>query len=223
MNKLIVDKELLIEDYKGQVSFQNKLGILNIKGYCTIYDFKNDNDLIINLENNSSLNYYRLRINPLTTQTIINHHQNSKCIFKEVILNNINDFNYNIDVNINTDNNINQVYLRVVNDSGNLNIIANGTVNKKTENNILLEDLRGLNLTNDKLIIEPNMQILSNNVEANHNVTISNVNKDDLFYLNSKGISQENALKILKDGFVLGIFPNELKAEIKKILNNGGD
>ena len=54
--------------------------------------------------------------------------------------------------------------------------------------------------------------------------------KVDGLFLAMKGSKGEeeiqesiNALKILKDGFVLGIFPNELKAEIKKILNNGGD
>ena len=63
------------------------------------------------------------------------------------------------------------------------------------------------------------MQILSNIVEANHNVTISNVNKDDLFYLNNKRISDLEATKLLKDGFILGIFPLEIKEEIQKIID----
>ena len=219
MNKLIVDKELLIENFIGQVTYSNKESIINISGQCTICDYDGNSDLIINLEANSSLNYYRLRKNPVNTKTIINHNKNSHCIFKEAILNNDSDFNYAIDVNMDSDNSNNNVYLRVVNEFGNSHIIANGNVNKETKNNILLEDLRGLNLNNNKLIIEPNMQILSNSVEANHNVTISNVNKDDLFYLNNKGISDLEATKLLKDGFILGIFPLEIKEEIQKIID----
>lgn len=218
MNKLIVDKELLIENFIGQVTYNNKESILNIKGHCILCDYNSASDLVINLEANSSLNYYRLRNNPLNTKTIINHNKNSQCIFKEAILNKDNNFNYNINVNMDADNSSNNVYLRVVNEFGYLHIIANGNVSKDTKNNILLEDLRGLNFNDNKLIIEPNMQILSNSVEANHNVTISNVNKDDLFYLNSKGISDLEAIKLLKNGFILGIFPLEIKEEIKKII-----
>lgn len=217
MNKLIIDKEKLIEDYHGEI-FYNSSVIINIKGNCTLIDYESNNDLIINLDTNSSLNYYRIRKNPSNTKTIINHYKDSKCIFKESILNNKNDFNYEIDVNINNDKNINNIYLRVINELGNSHIIVNGNVLGNTHDNILLEDLRGLNLKDTNLIIEPNMEILSNDIEANHNVTISNVNKDDLRYLESKKVNNEQAINLLKNGFVFGMFPIELKENIKNIL-----
>ena len=63
------------------------------------------------------------------------------------------------------------------------------------------------------------MQINSLDVSANHKVTISNVKDDELFYLESKGVNKEDATKLLKEGFVLGILPSDMKEDIIKYLN----
>ncbi len=63
------------------------------------------------------------------------------------------------------------------------------------------------------------MQINSLDVSANHKVTISNVKDDELFYLESKGVNKEDATKLLKEGFILGILPSDMKEDIIKYLN----
>ena len=49
------------------------------------------------------------------------------------------------------------------------------------------------------------MEINTNEVIANHYVTISSISKDDLFYLMSKGLSKSLSEKIILKGFLKGI------------------
>jgi|TARA_R110002153_G_scaffold260100_1_gene420005 Fe-S cluster assembly scaffold protein SufB len=65
-------------------------------------------------------------------------------------------------------------------------------------------------LTNKNLLLsetasavsEPQLDINTKEIECTHGCTISNINKDDLYYLNSKGISTLNATTILKESFL---------------------
>ena len=55
------------------------------------------------------------------------------------------------------------------------------------------------------------MFIDSNDVIANHNSTIGNIDKDYLFYLNSKGIDNETATKLIVDGFLKSVLKENIK------------
>lgn len=50
--------------------------------------------------------------------------------------------------------------------------------------------------------IYPNMFIDTKNVVANHAASITSISKDYLFYLNSKGIKDEEAINMIVDGFL---------------------
>ena len=60
------------------------------------------------------------------------------------------------------------------------------------------------------------MFIDSNDVIANHNSTIGNINKDYLFYLNSKGIENDNAKKLIISGFLKSILNSDMNEIIDK-------
>ena len=217
MNKLIVDKELDISDYEGNISFALSENVLNIKGKCRLYDFNNINNITINLLDNSSLEYYKIRSELSDSKLLVNQSNDTYLDYKEVIINN-NDFTYEINTILNGNNNVSKVALRCLNESGSAKIFANGRVEEKTSNNELLEDLRGLNLNDNTLVIKPDMQINSLDVIANHKVTISNVKDDELFYLESKGVNKTDAIKLLKEGFILGILPLEMQEKIKEYI-----
>ena len=55
------------------------------------------------------------------------------------------------------------------------------------------------------------MKVNTNEVMANHLVTIGAFNRDELFYLNSKGLSDESAKNILIHSFISGILNMEMK------------
>lgn len=218
MNKLIVDKELDIKDYSGEISYTLSDNIINISGKCLLYDFNNSKNITINLSDDGYLEYYKIRNHVEDSNLLINQSNNTYLDYKEIIINN-DTFNYNINTILNGDNNVSKLSLRCLNEDGIVNIKANGKVVDNTANNELLEDLRGLNLNDNELIIKPDMQINSLDVVANHKVTISNVKEDELFYLESKGVSSKDAISLLKNGFILGILPDNMKEEIKEYIN----
>ena len=214
MNKLVVDKELNISDYEGDISYALSDNIINISGRCLIYDFNNNKNVTINLMDNSYLKYYKVCTNMHNTSLIINQNNNTYLDYREVIISNI-DFNYRIDTVIKGNNNVSKTNLRCLNKLGTALIHVNGKVLESTHNNELLEDIRGLNISNNDLVIKPDMQISSLDVSANHKVTISNVKDEEVFYLESKGVSNSDANRLLTEGFIFAILPDNMKEYIK--------
>jgi Fe-S cluster assembly scaffold protein SufB len=90
----------------------------------------------------------------------------------------------------------------VSDDDGQITIEATGDVKKKIKNNEMLENLRILMLNDAENIIIPNLLVASNEVSVNHNATISSVDPNYLMALESKGLSKEEASKLLVNGFI---------------------
>lgn len=79
--------------------------------------------------------------------------------------------------------------------------------------NILIsKDTRGTNgyQSNDNLLIDPSaeaesipgLEIITDDVRCSHGVTMGNIDKDQMFYLQSRGINQGDAEKLIIDGFL---------------------
>ena len=79
--------------------------------------------------------------------------------------------------------------------------------------NILIsQDTRGTNgyQSNDNLLIDPSaevesipgLEIITDDVRCSHGVTMGNIDNDQMFYLQSRGISQGDAEKLIIDGFL---------------------
>ena len=62
--------------------------------------------------------------------------------------------------------------------------------------------------------IEPILEIDTNEVEASHFVTIGTYDEESLLYLNSLGIKENDAKKLLKKSFMLSIFDDNFKKEV---------
>lgn len=221
MNTILINnKDFIIEETYCKIDYcMNEIN-LKIKGNVHIYDFNNNEELKLNIEvlKNSKLDYYMF--------------SNTSFKIKEININNLEDsitnFNYSF---INGDNNrviINNniignniksnINVRGVSkDNAICNISSNGYVKKNTLNNEFNEDIRGLNLDKGSIIINPNMFIDTNDVIANHNATIGNIDNNYMFYLNSKGINNENAKKLIISGFIKTILCDEIKGEIDNI------
>jgi len=79
-------------------------------------------------------------------------------------------------------------------------------------NILILEDARGSNgyQSNDNLIIDPSakaesipgLEIITDDVRCSHGVTMGNIDKNQMFYLQSRGINKEDAEKLIVDGFL---------------------
>ena len=190
MNKIILDKESVIN--------------LDIKenSICNIGKDYNIKELNINIVDNVELvinHYSEVLENDLkiiiiqNNNSIFNYNHSFKC----------NKF-YNLDINIemrgnNSKNNIN---IHGISDNGKSYIKVDGSVYKNTIDNELDEKVRLLNMNEGYTYIYPNMFIDTKNVVANHAASITSISKDYLFYLNSKGIKDEEAINMIIDGFL---------------------
>lgn len=223
MNKLVVDKEKDITINNNVVAleiFKEELTI-NIAGKVLINDLtKTSEDLAvtINLAKGSSLVYNNFSKGKVNNKIIINQENSSTLIYNYSLL--ITDKSFiKIDSNIKGSNNNCEINVKAVTqEKGSLEIMATGDIASNIVNNKYLENIRILTLNNEENTIIPNLLVSSNNIEALHNATISSINKDELFYLNSKGISERNAKELIVKGYLVNNL--ELSEEDKELIIN---
>ena len=51
-------------------------------------------------------------------------------------------------------------------------------------------------------VAEPKLEIEANEVKASHAATVGRIDEEEIFYLQSRGISRENAEKVIVEGFL---------------------
>lgn len=210
MNKLLIDKEnnIEIKDNAIELDIKVKDLTLNIKGNVLINEInKYDNEelnLTLNIEPKSSLIYNRF---------ILHNKANNKITINQDNTSNVS-FNYSIvatdkvelTINSNLKGNDNETSIKVssvTEQKGKVIITSTADVLPKIENNNLLESIKILLLNDEESVCIPNLLVSSNEVEVNHAATISGIPQDYLFYLNSKGLSNEAATKLIKNGYLL--------------------
>lgn len=67
----------------------------------------------------------------------------------------------------------------------------------------------------------PSLEITEDDVKGGHGATIGQLDKEQLFYLQSRGLSHRQAEKVLIEGFISDIFAMvETEADKKKLLNH---
>ncbi len=212
MNKLIIasenvkieNEEILIEEITKDLNLYLKgkvnCGIKKINKNCTIniYLEKESDSLIeffLKLENNQNKIYF---------------HNEEKTKLKVHFCATFSGENYlEIKDELNHSNIKNDLKIRLVEKEGTINVLAVGDINEKTKEINYLEDIKVLTTNNERIKIMPDLLVKSKEVIANHNTTISNISKKELFYLESKGLSEKSATEKIKKGFLKGIIKNK--------------
>lgn len=221
MNKLIVveDKKINSGEYSLEL---NKEISLDISGNVIIHDINNINNKIeLKISNNSSLDYYEIRVLEDDYHFHITLLEEANFNLNLLILNK-GKHQIKIDVDMLKNNAYASLNIRAINieNNSNLDIICNGYIKKNTKGNELVENLKGLiTKDNDSIKISPIMIVDTNEVSANHLVTIGNFDVEELFYLKSLGLSEDYAKKLLTESFIKH---NMLKPELE-FLKIGGE
>ena len=202
MNKLLVSDIIDLKNGEYEINSKTPNLKINIKGEVSVYLINYDlNNLEISMQDNAILKIYLFNQNVKQDLNVtINQDNLSKVYFNASIKNNVNN-KLVINNNLRGNDNESVLNIRSVSDKDLSQIIINVLVAQDTSHNIAIEDIKGIN-NGGFVYIEPNIECLSNDVSANHLTTISNVNKDELDYLMSKGITYEMAHKILLNGFI---------------------
>ena len=191
MNKIILEKSKYIE------LNIDKSTIINITKEYSI------NRLDINILDNVSLiiNHYNEITKNEDLNINIKENNNSEFIYNHSFMNKDN-YKLNINIEMVGDNSKNILNIKGISDEGLSNIVVDGKVCENTYDNNLDEKIYMLNINGGKSNILPNMYINTKNVLANHACTVTDINKDYLFYLNSKGINNQLGKEMIINGFL---------------------
>mgnify|MGYP002532634492 FL=1 len=197
-DNIVLDNEIV------ELEFKTLKCNLTIKGSVWIDDLNNNNleELNITLLDGSKLLYNKytkdiknLKINILenndtTLEFNYSLYQSIKAsiILDSKVLGNNNKCSMNV--------------YGVSDKDGAIVVNATGSVLENIKDNDLLENIRILMLNDSENVIVPNLLVGSNEVSVNHNATISSLDTNYLYYLNSKGLSYEDAKKLIVKGFL---------------------
>lgn len=107
------------------------------------------------------------------------------------------------------------INMRVIAESaeGNFNVVVKAAEN--TINNEVIENLKGIN-EDGTITFIPVLEVDTNMVEASHFATIGPLDKNQIFYLQSKGVSIKSACKLLKKSFLNSLFSEEFISSLNK-------
>lgn len=88
-------------------------------------------------------------------------------------------------------------------DNGKVSLQVSGYVDKGIKNCTINQNNHIINLTDNKCEIRPNLYIDEYDTVANHSALIGGFEKNELFYLQSRGICEKTAKKLLIKGFLI--------------------
>ena len=205
MNKLLVKEGILsINNSLNDLDIKTNTLTLKISGNVCINDINNNTDLDLKIimsdgshllynRYNESINKFNLDIE-ITSNAYVEFNYSLKTLITSDI---------SLNANIAGNNNISHINFHGITDqNGVIKNVATSKVDEATKDNEVLENLRIVTLNDAENMIVPNLLVRSDSVNAIHNTTISTVDKDYLFYLNSKGINKKDATKLIVDGFL---------------------
>ncbi len=95
------------------------------------------------------------------------------------------------------------IELRIIQENNYLSTITTlGKIFPNTYQNEIKTQLKVFQKDDYKIICEPKLIVLTDDVIANHNVTIKSFDNEELFYLESKGIENKKAKSLQMEGFL---------------------
>ena len=205
MNKLLLDKEYYhFNDEELNIIITKKNLTIEIDGIVKINDLESKEDINLNIKvnDNAKLIYNKYNKNLSNSNIQIDVNNNSNVSFNQSAYNEL-EGNFKVQANILGNNNNTVInFYGVTNQKGKITVDATGNVIKNIKNNDMLENVRILALNDEQNIILPNLLVSSNEVIINHNATLSSLNEEYLFYLESKGLTKEEASNLIYKGFI---------------------
>ena len=221
MNKIIIENDYIsFDDEEVDVQFNTQSLTIDITNNVVINELNDCNiiqKLLINIHDNSTLtlNIFNQKAS-LNLDIEINIYDNGK-FYGNIGLIAITENHLNVTTNMFKDNIENILNIKGISKKeGYFNIKVDGNVQKNTYNNMMKESIKILNLNAKENKILPNMLVATNEVKADHFVTISNISEPELFYLMSKGINRNLASKILEKAFIFSLYDEKVKKRIDK-------
>lgn len=109
----------------------------------------------------------------------------------------------------------------ITTDTANIKLVGLNQISQGMKKSSSFQNLTGINLSNQASIsVDPILVINENDVKAGHAATVGKMDEEALFYLQSRGLNQKEATKLLVNGKIRPIIDklDDLALE-EKILN----
>ena len=199
---------------------------INIKENCNcnMYIYTNGEKAKIKytfsiLENNN-LNIFKYNdvtsINEMVEINLDGYNAKIDYLFKSI---GKNKESYDYAIFHNYKNTYSSIKNNCVNLTGFVNIQISSNIPKDIIDCICNQYNRIINLTNNKCEIRPILYIDTDSVDANHSALIGDFEAEELFYLETMGISKDDAYKLLINGFLInGINDKFLSKKISETI-----
>lgn len=197
LERLVIDKDLELDNIDSSV--------VDILDNITLkLNLNKSKSITFNLGNNSHLIIYKT-YNEKDIDEEININLNGEGSTLDYRFSTLTKDNqkYIINVHHNNKHTISNIVNRgvVINDSK-LVFEVNSYVSKGNINSVLNQESKIIIMSKNNSIIKPNLYIDEYNVDARHAASIGKFNKDEIFYLMTKGLSKKDSTNLLIDGFL---------------------
>lgn len=216
MNKLLVNSE---EEINNLVIEEDTELVFNFKDtsrdiYIVVEDniclnivdisFNTSNKINITLKNDSRVIYNKFSINSGDyIYTLLDGEYSNVVINNSVVNNDDTKMKFVIEHN-NTNTSSNLSNHGVNNSSGTLYFNVDSKINRSASLACADQENKIINLVKGNSKILPNLLVDNYDVSASHSAYISDFDKESMFYLKSRGISEKDARRLLLEGFLIG-------------------
>lgn len=216
MNKLLVNSE---EEINNLVIEEDTELVFNFKDtsrdiYIVVEDniclnivdisFNTSNKINITLKNDSRVIYNKFSINSGDyIYTLLDGEYSNVVINNSVVNNDDTKMKFVIEHN-NTNTSSNLSNHGVNNSSGTLYFNVDSKINRSASLACADQENKIINLVKGDSKILPNLLVDNYDVSASHSAYISDFDKENMFYLKSRGISDNEARRLLLEGFLIG-------------------
>lgn len=216
MNKLLVNSE---EEINNLVIEEDTELVFNFKDtsrdiYIVVEDniclnivdisFNTSNKINITLKNDSRVIYNKFSINSGDyIYTLLDGEYSNVVINNSVVNNDDTKMKFVIEHN-NTNTSSNLSNHGVNNSSGTLYFNVDSKINRSAFLACADQENKIINLVKGDSKILPNLLVDNYDVSASHSAYISDFDKESMFYLKSRGISEKDARRLLLEGFLIG-------------------
>ena len=216
MNKLLVNSE---EEINNLVIEEDTELVFNFKDtsrdiYIVVEDniclnivdisFNTSNKINITLKNDSRVIYNKFSINSGDyIYTLLDGEYSNVVINNSVVNNDDTKMKFVIEHN-NTNTSSNLSNHGVNNSSGTLYFNVDSKINRSASLACANQENKIINLVTGDSKILPNLLVDNYDVSASHSAYISDFDKESMFYLKSRGISDNEARRLLLEGFLIG-------------------
>lgn len=199
-NKIYIDKDVTIIYLNSNCSYE-----IYLSNNISIFEYYKDSysNNIYNILENSNVVFNRFSFNCSMITNINLDYPYTSLEYKYSCIN-IDDNYYVININHNCKNTTSKVINHGLNiTSSKLDFLVNGIVNKESSNVICNQDSKIILKKDNNSSIKPNLLVNNYDTTCNHSCYIGHFKEEEMFYLNSRGLSKKTSEELLSKAFLL--------------------